>query len=406
MYVLASPSDYFAWRDELVSRAPAGHQDQLAAQLSSLYRHGLETVHRYKFPAVSVEPDLEPAAVARIFERVNKTGIELSAFDLMVARLYERDWNLRDMWTRARSDSALIDMFLGENGMPVLQSIAMHYVRNVRESAVLALPQPLVREHWEAAVDAVDAALSFLFSRCGVVRQDWLPYQGMILPLAALSFDVDLEDHEHLLRKWFWSRSFGVSYDAAANTRLVADFDALRRAISEEEPLEIPPASYTTLFESSRRRARAVWRAFLCLLAYRDAHDLDGQPLGFAEAARDLEPISEDVVVAPLFPRGVPTGRQSEDAHLRVLNLVLTRRATAKRLRSEWASQIATDATADVGDEAVRAALDSQFLPDRGTLAEIEETWRPILTTRLEGLEEFLSSEVGQSVERDRPARA
>ena len=45
-------------------------------------------MNEYRFPAVVLEGDLEPAAIARIFERVNRTGLRLNTFDLMVAKTW------------------------------------------------------------------------------------------------------------------------------------------------------------------------------------------------------------------------------------------------------------------------------------------------------------------------------
>lgn len=403
MYVLPSASDYFAWRDRVVRATPQNEQDRVAARLAGLYRKSLEAVHKYKFPAVAVESALAPSAIARIFERVNKTGIRLSAFDLMVAKLYETDWNLRDIWELARRDRRLIDAFLADDGMPVLQVIALRYQRNIRETAVLNLAQPLVREEWQRAVVSLDDALTFLVRHCGVARPEWLPYRGMLIPLAAIAYEYRLDEHQDVLRKWFMSRAFGLAFDAAANTRLVSEYLALLEVLGGQRELHVPPASYSALYEASRRRQGPIWRAFLCLLVQRDAHDLDGTSLGLRISAESLEPIEGDILVSPLLPVGIDTGLQSEPAHRRVLNLVLTGRNVARALRDQSASQIGETAADEHGREAVEDALASQLLPDLGTLSEIEEDWQTLFDWRLRALTELLLADIGQSVERQQP---
>jgi hypothetical protein len=396
VYVLRTSSDFFHWRDEMRDRAPADSADDVAAKLSSIYRHSLETVNRYKFPAVLVESTLEASAISRIFERVNRTGLRLSTFDLMVAKLYEPKWNLRQLWDSARRDSRLIDAFLGDDGLAALQILALRYHNDVRDSAVLRLAQPLVKEQWERTIEDLDAALAFVVRHGGVAKPEWLPYRALVTGLAALANTESLEANSDVLAKWYWSRSFGLAFDAAANTRLVAEYAALGRAVRGEEELQVPPASYTAIWEASKRRQGAIWRAFLCVLAHRDAKDLTGESLGLADSLHALEPATGDVQIAPLFATGIDTGRQSEPAHLRVLNLVLSTRSTARRLRNEWASQIAADGSQPDVDQ----ALASQLLPAAEDLERIEENWELVLEARLQALAEHLEEDVGQLIER------
>ena len=400
MYVLRSASHYFEWRDNVVRNAPEDERDDLAARLSLLYRDSLEAFHRYKFPAVTVEADLEPTAISRIFERVNKTGMSLSTFDLMVARVYEPGWNLRTYWEGARQGAALVDAFLSEDGMPVLQTIALAEVKNIRESAVLELPQTLVRNRWEAAADATEEALEFLLTSCGVLRPDWLPYRGMLLPLAALALDHDLVDHEAVLRKWFWSRSFALAFDAAANTRLVADYLALKRSIEEGDDISVAPASADTLLNASRRRQGAIWRAFLCVLGAHRARDLSGDDLGFEEAAQQLQIVGSQIAVASVLPRSTNVPPGTEPAHLRVLGLVVATRQTARRVQHDYLETMIAELADREGDETAEETLASQLLPPREELEDAEDRWAEFLEARLTRLAQFLHDEADQAVER------
>ena len=44
---------------------------------------------------------IELEALARIFETINRTGMKLDAFDLMVSVLYPKGFHLRDRWDEA-----------------------------------------------------------------------------------------------------------------------------------------------------------------------------------------------------------------------------------------------------------------------------------------------------------------
>ena len=64
--------------------------------------------------------------MARIFERVNRTGQRLGTFDLMVAKVYEPSWNLRLKWDEVRREKPPIEQYLGDDGMPVLKLLSRY----------------------------------------------------------------------------------------------------------------------------------------------------------------------------------------------------------------------------------------------------------------------------------------
>src|SRR5262249_2550341 len=115
LFTLTSASDFFAWRDLALEAAPRADRDNLKEALTGLYRQTLSRVHSYQFPVVVLERTFEPASLAQIFDRVNRYGLRLSAFDLMVVQLYEPDWNLRDKWEIAQGDYPVIARFLDED---------------------------------------------------------------------------------------------------------------------------------------------------------------------------------------------------------------------------------------------------------------------------------------------------
>lgn len=313
-YALKSPTDFFSWRDMTAERSPASDRDDVRSALTEAYRIGLEPFHvSYELPAVLVERKLEPAAIARIFERVNRGGLRLNTFDLMVARTYEPDWNLRDRWDEACDRHPLLHAFFREDGMPVIRVIALKNLENVRESAVLDLPGPAVRIDWESAVEATAKALKLLYERFGVLEREWLS-DMMLITLAGLAFEFDLTEHERVLRRWFLSREYGLSYEVGTNTVTVQEYLELRRALrGEVDALRPTEVSRRTLQEATRRGQRGIWSAFLALLVMNGAQDALGHD-------REIVPFS------PLERE--PTAVGDVPRHLRVVGLVLAERGT------------------------------------------------------------------------------
>lgn len=256
---LRSASDFYAWRD-----AATQDPDEIVA-ITNLYRNHLAGLHRYRVPALRIDKGMPPAAVARIFERVNKTGQRLGVFDLMVAKSFTTSFNLRTEWETAKERFPRLSRY-GKDGTVVpLQVVALRILDDVRSSAVLQLTAAAIHDNWNRAVEALDAAIEFAERHLGVATLDWLPYGNLMVVLGALAWDQPLESRAGLLQSWFWRASFSGRYAVGSNTTAVADFKGLR------EGLVTQPTGFsidrTTLLESTKQSSGALHRAWLCALA-------------------------------------------------------------------------------------------------------------------------------------------
>ncbi|MFE6509173.1 DUF262 domain-containing protein [Nocardioides sp. NPDC057767] len=382
-YALKSAADFFAWRDDVVRRDRPGRVPSQADAnvLSEAYRLGLEAFSTYMLPAVVVEKNLEPEAVARIFERVNRGGLHLSAFDLMVAKTFEPGWNLRDKWLTAQNEHLHLSDFFGEDGMPVIRSIAMKTSNNVREGEVLRLPGLAVRQDWDAATRAMEQALSFLGERCGVRQPEWLPYGGMLITLAGLALEEDLYAHSETVEAWFWSRAFGLKYEGGANTVTVDEYHHLRAVLRGEVRLSLTPMYRRTIFEATRKRRSALWRAFMAVLSVHGARDpITGEAVD-----------ADSAVAMHVLPRQFETAPGEESQHLRVLNLVFVSNSTNRRLAGNGIDNLYGETNRLIGLEG-QMVRESQLLPAEGAVNSARE----FLELRLDLLETFLRDRVGQ----------
>lgn len=273
---LRTASEFFEWRDLIIERTALSRQAEVKKHLTEFYTRNLSAVHEYEFPAVVLESSLDPEAIARIFERVNRTGLKLNAFDLMVAKTYRSDWNLRDRWIELREHFPNISAYLGDDGMPLLQAIALRESLDVRKSSVLALDRATVHNSWDRAGMAAADAVDFLLSKCYALRPEFVPYQNTIALLTALGMEGELRTMAGELEGWFWQSAFERSFDVAANTRLVAHYRALRNGSARRM---FTPEVEIDLFASNKKNARVHWAAVSCVLAQslKDTNYMDKQ---------------------------------------------------------------------------------------------------------------------------------
>jgi len=381
---LISSRAFFAWRQTLEDRV-------LAERIGALYSSLFGAAENYAFPVVELDPYLEAPEVAAIFERLNRTGTPLTTFDLVVARSYKPEvWNLRDAWDETRATHPLIAHFLGEDGLPILQTIALLHNGDVRQSAVLSLDPPIVQHNWRRASNGVEEALDFLYGRCGVREVGWLPYRGMLLPLAALAAQQQFTGRDFpVLDRWFWSIAFGLGYEVAANTSLVSDYQTLKRARESDQDISVPRVHAGVIYDASRRRPAAIWRAFQCALAANGADDLSGDSLNYTEPGDDgARP--PDVVTASIYTPGDSRPSMDPPPHLRVLSLVLMNRQTRAVVRRKGLAEVIGATETAYGAARTREVLQSQFLPSPTEVGASDID--VFLAMRLENLLEFLRS--------------
>jgi hypothetical protein len=201
----------------------------------------LPGLREYEIPAVRLPPNVPLPAIAKIFETLNRTGVRLATFDLMVARLYPYDFKLRTEWEEARIVFDQFDEMGVEDGVEVLKVIALNQhmrereaniklsIKGVRESDVLNLSPQTVIDHWADAAQALANAIDFTRKECGVIRKGLMPSSTMLLPLAYI-LGPDKPQRAGLetdLLRWFWATCFAQTYAQGANTQAVSDTRSL-----------------------------------------------------------------------------------------------------------------------------------------------------------------------------------
>ncbi len=381
-YALRSAADYFGWRDRALRTADPESREIVADLLTDAYRHGLDSFHSYLIPAVTVTEDLESGAIARIFERVNRGGLTLGAFDLMVAKTFEPGWNLRERWDEARAERPLIEAFFGEDGMPVIQVIALKARGSVRENDVLGLEGLAVRQDWDEALMACERAAGFLQQHCGVRTREWVPYRGMIITLAAVALEHDLDEHRSALVTWYLTRAYGLVYETASNTVTVEQYHQLTRVLAGTEPMAPTAVAAAVLRQATRKRRGALWRAFMTTLTMNGALDpATGDPV-------------EDPRGVPLLRDEPPSAPGLEPPRHLVLNTLLADRARARAVEEGGLVGLVRDLRGLPAETAERVRA-SQLLGPFETVPVGSESTGLLIEARLKAFERWFRDQVG-----------
>jgi len=233
----------------------------------------------YQVMAIELDEGIGLEALARIFETINRTGVALNAFDLLVAKLYPNDFMLRDKWEEAlRIKPALRHFEPNELEIVKLVSLLIRKEygqgasKGVRQGDILGLKAQHIIEKWDDAVTLYVKALHRLM-RFGVVSKELVPNWSMVLGLAGC--ELWLNDADTF--KWWRDSILKQTFSQSANTKIVSEFDSKMagKPLSEEDYIKAD-----TLLRQNIRSNGLLAKGFCSLMIRAGARDpIDGKLL-------------------------------------------------------------------------------------------------------------------------------
>jgi hypothetical protein len=258
-------SSFFSWWHASVSPA----EQHRLSQFGEVFSERISPVRDYEIPVTNLGDDLEMTTVAQVFERMNRWGQQLDAFDLLVARVQNDDFDLREAWTEARDEYPALARVFGDSALPIVSAISLLERDDVRRQAVLSVPPHILRDSWGKAINAANDMANVMLQE-GFRTPDLVPYEGILTTgTAARMIDVDLEQ----LRRYTWISAVTRRYESASNSRIRQDFLSLGGdVLPDHHSVGFP--EFDELRMVTRRSSRALWSTVLAVLLRHEPADL------------------------------------------------------------------------------------------------------------------------------------
>jgi hypothetical protein len=299
---LLSQQGFYRWRDGYEDWLRANHPD-LVEQYRSAWRDGwtsaVTSFQTFEAPLVELPrvDDSDGQAIGRvcaIFEKLNSTGVDLSVYDLLTARLYRSGIRLHDLWTEACKTHprlrAWSDGKADEHkfGVLVLRTLALLRGLDPKPRILIDLSPVDFEKDWRRAARAMERALEIVTlvgpDGFGVFAYKWLPGFGLVPILAALRAEIEDRrlgaSEREKLRHWYWCNVFMERYSSAVESKSRKDYLEMTRYWFEEGPEpEVFHDARNIIgapgfrVRSSASYASAVYSGLFCLLALRNARD-------------------------------------------------------------------------------------------------------------------------------------
>jgi len=237
----------------------------------------------FKVPVLTLEnrPLYE---VAEVFERINRTGIELSVFALATAVFIKEDHNLRNWWEEYYKNDDQIQNYCKDDdeNYPkyILQIMALLQGKEVKKKVLINSHELSVnKEKWDKAAKLLTKALERLENTqtgYGVIKPDLLPYKPIIVTLSGILKYCTSNEQFKKLDSWYWSSVLTGRYGGSSDTAIKQDFDQVKKWFDDDnaKPDSVREAeNRIEEIELKKVNQGALYKAILNIIALKGAKD-------------------------------------------------------------------------------------------------------------------------------------
>jgi len=335
-------------------------------------RDYINNVINYNVLTLDVPLGEKPETIAVLFEKINRTGVKLSVFDLLTARLY-KFLNLREEWEKSFGEHLNIQKFALDNKRDTtvpyyfIQAIALYEGLSIKARDMLKIDEKHINQKiWEETADVFnDAVLERLLDKneygVGDVSK-WLPYKPMAVVMLAL-FKHEEKDIAKI-NQWYWSSVFGERYAGSTDTKLTKDYKDLMKWFDDDSKvpevvLEMRNMLFKTFTIKDKKYAgNSVYKGVFNLLFMHDAKDFyENDKLKFSTDELDDHHI---------FPKKYLENKGVEVDWDMVANRTLIGSKTNKRISNNAPGIYLQEMLKNNGNDkkSVKAILEKHFIND------------------------------------------
>lgn len=253
----------------------------------------------FEIPYIELPEVMELSEVTDIFENINTKGKLLSVFDLLIARLYKYNIELKKIWDATIKNYSNIQRYsktISKTPIYILQAISLLYeqgssakradILNIY-SNIYEFSEKNFEDDWDDIAEYMNKAIEKLENMrdgFGVKDVGELPFAPMIPVLTALLKVIESKENKaecyKKLNKWYWSAIFTNAYSSAADSQMTSDFKEIKKWFDNDS--EVPKTVTLMIkelatmdFKDIQTKYNAKYRGIMSLLALEGAKDFD-----------------------------------------------------------------------------------------------------------------------------------
>ncbi|MFB8798336.1 MAG: DUF262 domain-containing protein [Microcoleus sp.] len=340
-----------------------------------------ERLNRFMVPVVALPAETSKEDIVNIFERINRTGVSLSLFDLAVAQLYLNKIKLRSLWDTFSKKHKVVTSVV--EPVFLLRVIALLEGKGITRPDLLNaidLEETVFNNRWNQAVEWIVQAHKRMTEEYGAFAEQWIPYTTSVVTLAVLLYKLKaksagVEDYQKVDR-WYWGCVLSGRYESSLPTKTFQDIRDLEYWIERTtnapqwlEQFGIQDLNLDTIDD----RRTALYRGIMGLVVCEGAKDfLTGQSAKLNECQDDH-----------IFPKSVYKKSHGEKVN-QILNRTLIWEPTNKTKGNKQPSQFFQECLVKHGNDESKLldTLSSHFISKDAYDALKEDNFDGFITER------------------------
>lgn len=188
--------------------------EDVATKVDVLY----EKFTTARIPVQTFETD-DRAAVAIVFERINRMGVELDTLQLLSAWTWSDDFDLQEQFAELAEELAPFGFKdVGEDSDLLLRCCAAILKGDAAPGSIIELNGEEVRTRFPEIKKGIYGAVDFLQANCNAYSAAVLPFANIIIPLsvffatAAEQDTAPTSEQRDTLLIWIWRTFFSRRY--------------------------------------------------------------------------------------------------------------------------------------------------------------------------------------------------
>jgi len=253
----------------------------------------------FEIPYIALPESMELFQVTDIFENINTKGKLLSVFDLLIARLYKYNIELKKIWDATLKDYPNISRYsktISKIPIYILQAMSLLYEKtsSAKRADILDIYSNIYEnserdfeEDWADVADYMNKAIEKLENMrdgFGVKDEKELPFAPMIPVLTALLKVIDEKEKKaecyKKLNRWYWSAIFTNAYSSAADSQMTQDFKEVKKWFDNDDNIPKTIIQMTRempnlYFRDIQSKSNAKYKGVMSLIALEGAKDFD-----------------------------------------------------------------------------------------------------------------------------------
>ena len=226
-------AEYFEWAEK-ASGGDLKKKDELLKIIIKLR----EKISIFNIPYLYLSSETLPEVAIDVFVKMNTSYVRLTAFDILVAQVEEATEQSLHQKVRELEDQIpeIKDYINTPNFVLSVSALLQNKPPNQRGFFALNLQQMI--SDWGKLIKGTKELISFLEEE-KIYDFERLPTETILAPISAI-FTAIPEDPDikgkirPILKKYLWRAFFTDRYDRSIPTRILQDYRALKRLISDE----------------------------------------------------------------------------------------------------------------------------------------------------------------------------